>query len=173
MYPFLIRLVILTKTHTGVLPMKEFFKSIRLPLIICSMAALLCGIAVGIFMGNMLKSAVEFHIEKTQADEKNTKTYSRIHFILCDHEIEVESNDLTDGGKIEIVGYCPLHYVVRYNGNNLSVYKRNTISLKEEYIMNIEFDAEYVDVKTKEELKRGIAFSSFDEINRYFENLSS
>ncbi len=139
----------------------------------------------------------ETNDEKTREDvlDDITAIEIKILFTLCEHEIVKSENidsstfsetknkynehgilSFKDGFPVlykTIEGFCPEHYVVRINGDFLAVYRRNAVSFEEEYIMDITDAVEDIDEEFKEELKKGVPFSSFEEINKYFENADS
>lgn len=168
--------------------MKNVLKSKKI--IICIMVFLALGAITGIMLTDSLLKSVPKKQETVTAKSTSDKNIEiKIAFTLCEHEIiqkhslkTTETQNSTDALKEEksliiktIDGFCPKHYVVRTNkdGKNFSVYKRDTVSLEEKHIMDIARDVETVGGEFSEELKKGVAFSSLEEINKYFENAES
>lgn len=71
-------------------------------------------------------------------------------------------------------GYCPEHYVLQSADEGmLKVMRMQVETLENVCVLEITAGLDGLDAEAAEQLQKGEAFSSLDEINRYLENLES
>ena len=72
---------------------------------------------------------------------------------------------------VNIPAYCPEHYMlIMVEQNELAVFKTNPDTLKNEAIMEIDFNTAALTPESIKELESGMLFRSLSEIDAYLEN---
>jgi hypothetical protein len=162
----------------------------------------LCMLFLGLFLGLLIgpNKDVEYLPQPTQkltSVSMTVKTLLKANFAACSHEIVTVGGESLVGKTREeaeiaypgwtlvsfenseavfektFLGYCPAHYILRLEDEELGIYRTDETTYTEKRLMVLDYDADALDDAERAELERGLAFDDLNGINAYLESAES